>query len=125
MCFGRVGKQKCLPPPTPIFRQPKPAPVTYDESPPAQVRPPPPRPGAATAAVAVSAPPPPPPVPREPPKPRAEALYDYSPDGSEKLALVAGNIYHIEVESDSGWWMLKDVSLGSSGWAPTSYLKKI
>jgi hypothetical protein len=90
----------------------------------ARPRPPPPRPGGASAAVAVSAPPPPPPVPREPPKPSAEALYDYAPDGAEKIALVAGKVYLIELESDSGWWMIKDSASGTSGWAPTSYLKK-
>ena len=74
-----------------------------------------------TVISAPLAPPPPPPPPPEPPKRKARALYAYTPDSPEKNELVEGEEYEVLIESDSGWWNVKNKA-GKSGWAPSSYM---
>lgn len=88
--------------------------------------PPPPPPAPALAAVPALAP-----VPVVAPTPaaalahpQARALYDYTPEKADELAIKEGDILSITKQEDDGWWAARSEA-GATGLVPSNYCEMI
>ncbi|TGZ85249.1 hypothetical protein EX30DRAFT_19308 [Ascodesmis nigricans] len=84
------------------------------------------RTGSASARPPPPPPPPPPPHPAVPPAdPTCKALYDFSGQTGQELAITAGEVLILVSKEDNGWWQVRRMNSTEQGWAPTSYLEEL
>jgi len=61
-------------------------------------------------------------APREPPKPKAKALYEYGAQTQDELSFSEGDVIEIIRKDPGGWW--EGEMNGKRGWIPANYVEE-